>query len=335
MGLWTRLRLNRQPDGTSAWVWIVLLALGITLVLFGYFWEGTWEDVFIEVGAAAGVGGVVLFFKPRLMQQVREQAKDEAATTAAAIVTTATEELTSRVVRLENIGDVQANVEERLQREAESVIADVAAEVSQPNIESQLIIASEQGLFADRILVKTNVRPGHPLIMVERDTTFNEPGSGIYLAIWRVSLYDDGSESFGEMDDSDMEWQPNDDTSSIIQQIILKYKQLGLPKDDLSTELLFDHLQHSYRLMVAAHHEPKGSANRIDGKLIFLINDEWVLTDTGLEGTKSSRVFRWGREYGPDIHIIFDRDHSCPQGYQESLWKEAVYYATRLDEFAP
>ena len=87
-------------------------------------------------------------------------------------------------------------------------------------------------------------------------------------------LYDDGRESFGEMDDSDMEWQPNDDTSSIVQQIILKYKQLGLSKDDLSTELLFDHLQHSYRLMVAAHHEPKGSANRIDGKLIFLINDE-------------------------------------------------------------
>ena len=335
MRLWKRLPLSRQPDGSSPWWGIGILLAGIVLALLGYLWDGTWEDVFIEVGAAAGVGGIVLLFKPLLMQQVREQAKNEATTTAVAIVTTATEELKNRVVRLEDIGDVQASVEERLQEEAERAIAAVAAEITQPNIENQLLIASKQGLYANRILVKTNTQSGHPLIRVERDGALGEPGSDIYLDIWRVVPIDNEGESFREIRNSEVVWQPRDDPSSIVQEIVLKYKQLGLSKDDRSTELLFDNLQDSFRLMVAAHQEPQGSDNRIDGKLIFLINDEWVMTDTGLEGTKSSHVFRWGREYRPDTHIVFDRDRSCPEGCQEALWKEAVYYAVRLSTFAP
>ena len=85
MGLWMRFRLSRQPDGTSPWWGIGILLVGVVLALLGYLWEGTWEDVFIEVGAAAGVGGIVLLFKPRLMRQVLSGAKEEGATVSEAV----------------------------------------------------------------------------------------------------------------------------------------------------------------------------------------------------------------------------------------------------------
>ena len=88
MGLWKRLRLSRQPDGTSPWWGIAILLVGVVLALLGYLWEGTWEDVFIEVGAAAGVGGIVLLFKPRLMRQVKEQAAEAGAAVAEDIAST-------------------------------------------------------------------------------------------------------------------------------------------------------------------------------------------------------------------------------------------------------
>ena len=334
MQRWLRLRSSRQFDGASARVWIVLLALGTALVLLGLFWEGTWEDVSIEIGAAAVVGGVVVFFKPRLMKQVRTQAKEEATTIASALVMTATEELTSRVVRLENVGDVQANVQANLQENAEQAISAVVEEVSQQNIERQLIIASEQGLFSDRILVKTNRDPGFPLIEVQRDE-LDVPGSDIRLTIWDLIESEDYGEYFDEKIDGDITWQPSDDPSDIVQKIVLKYKQLSMSEHDLMTDLLFDQLQKSYCLMVEAQKEPRDSHKRIRGKLTFLINDEWVLTDHGLEGTNSSHIFQWGGQYNQETHILLDKGLSCPEGCHEKLWKEAVYYSMRLDQFAP
>ena len=106
MGFWKRPRLSRQPGGTSLCVGIAILVVGVVLVLLGWLWEGTWEDVFIEVGAAAGVGGIVLLFKPRLMRQVDERATDvatkAAATTAEEIATSRTEGFERRLVKLES-----------------------------------------------------------------------------------------------------------------------------------------------------------------------------------------------------------------------------------------
>ena len=108
MRLWKRLRLSRQPDGTSPWWGIAVLLGGVALVLLGWLWEGTWEDVFIEVGAAAGVGGIVLLFKPRLMRQVDQVATEAAATTAETITASATDDIEERLVRLESVSDIQA-----------------------------------------------------------------------------------------------------------------------------------------------------------------------------------------------------------------------------------
>lgn len=176
MGFWKRLRLTRQPDGTSLPVGIAVLLVGTVLVLLGYLWEGTWEDVSIEVGAAAAVGGIVLLYKQRFWRKV-----DERATKAGA----------------------------------------AAAEA----IEQRLV---------------------------------------------------------------------------------------------------------SHRLMVEARQAAEGSGKRLKGRLRLLINDEWALTDAGLEGTKSDLLYPWrsiGR-YGENLERA--GDFQCPPNCQEGLWDEAKTYAGRL-----
>ena len=98
MGLWKRLRLSRQPDGTSLPVGIAVLLVGTVLVLLGYLWEGTWEDVFIEVGAAAAVGGIVLLYKQRFWRQAGAAAAED-------ITSTRTEAIEQRLVKLESMDE--------------------------------------------------------------------------------------------------------------------------------------------------------------------------------------------------------------------------------------
>ena len=93
MGLWTRLRLRRQPDGTSIWWGIAILLAGMALVASMWHGEGPWKDFSFEIGGAAAVGGIVLLFKPWLMRKVDERAQEAAATTAKDVATSRTEAL--------------------------------------------------------------------------------------------------------------------------------------------------------------------------------------------------------------------------------------------------
>ena len=130
MGLWKRLRWSRQPDGTSLPVGIAVLLVGIVLVLLGYLWEGTWEDVFIEVGAAAAVGGIVLLYKQRFWRQVDERATKAGAAAAEDITSTRTEAIEQRLVKLESISDIQARERDRLEQETKRIIATVGDDAS-------------------------------------------------------------------------------------------------------------------------------------------------------------------------------------------------------------
>ena len=157
------------------------------LALLGYLWEGTWEDVFIEVGAAAGVGGIVLLFKPRLMRQVDERATEAATTTAEAVTTSKTEALEERLVRLESISDIQADEQHRQQEDAQQVISAVHEAASFATINSLLNEAATLGLFKNGILVKTSTDPAQPLVHVSRYSYVERPGeprqTTIYLSV--------------------------------------------------------------------------------------------------------------------------------------------------------
>ena len=78
-----------------------------------------------------------------------------------------------------------------------------------------------------------------------------------------------------------------------------------------------------------ARNAASDSVQRLKGKLMFLINDEWVVTDAGLETTESDYCYRW-YENPPHGDYIDLHNEPGPPNCQQTLWEEARYYALRL-----
>ena len=337
MGLRTELRLTRQPDGTSPWWGIAILLVGVALVLLGWLWEGTWEDVFIEVGAAAGVGGIVLLFKPRLMRQVREGAKEEAATTAEAVAASRTEALEERLVRLESISDIQAGEQDRQQEEANRLIAAISETPSYDSVYELLAEAEEQRLFLDGVFVRINEAMGTPLVKLSRFIV--EPRDRRYETVELVSLmfHTFKQQSYQEREQSRILWSSDKQFPELVQDILRMHVRLNMPTEGLDLEESFQNLQRSYQLMIDARLSPLTSQRRLQGSLIFLINDEWALTSAGLEATRSDHVYASSRDIQPGIStkrigykIAVEHDTPCPDACQSDLWNEAKFYAILL-----
>ena len=280
MGLWTRLRLSPQPDGTSPWWGIAILLVGVVLALMGYLWEGTWEDVFIEVGAAAGVGGIVLLFKPRLMRQVDDRATKAGATAAEDIASTRTEAIEKRLVKLESLSEIQATELDRKQAEAARVISTVGADASHANVQELLIDAYGRGLFVHNLLVRTSNDMGTPLLRVTQDILEDDPQieSVILFDILYLPEGPLASEKYRAVEEDAVHWSAEHDAQTLVRELIDNFTRANLPHDKRLVQRSLSHLRESYRLMVAARDEPRGSSKRLKGKLVLLINDEWALT---------------------------------------------------------
>ena len=330
MAPWKRLRLSRQPDGTSPWWGIAILLVGIALVLLGWLWEGTWEDVFIEVGAAAGVGGIVLLFKPRLMRQVDQVATEAATTTAETITASATYDLEERLIRLESVSDIQAQEMTRRQAETERVIAAVGHEASFASVAEMLNLAYDKRLFMQRVFIKTGDQLGQPLFAVsgsvspEHEEVFDTRRFSLAIYHLDKELYE--REQFDEVQGGTVSWRAGTETRQMVGVILNTYERLNLPYDTLSLQTFFNHLQESYESMVAARSAPQDSHKRLKGRLIFYVNEEWTLTDLGLESTQSDLVFEFGYSDYSEWAVVGVGDYQCPPEHNVHLWDEAQFY---------
>lgn len=335
MGLWTRLRLTRQPDGTSPWWGIAILLVGIVLVLLGWLWEGTWEDVSIEVGAAALVGGIVLLFKPRLMRQVDERATDvatkTATTTAEDIASTRTEAIEKRLIKLESISDIQARERDRFEQETERIIATVGDDASFSSVNELLDHGIELELFAKTLLLRCSDDLGQPLFETSQRTyeTETEMIDAISFGIVALTHPDFLPEEYSWLD-HDIHWLSGTDPAEFINGVFSGLTKANVPHDKFSLQTLVSNLQESHRLMIEARHASQGSGKRLKGRLMLLINDEWVMTDAGLESIKSDHFYRWyeNPSYGDNLPDL--SNEPCPPDCQQTLWEEATYYAARL-----
>ena len=335
MTLWRQLRLTRQPDGTSPWWGIAILLAGVVLVLLGWLWEGTWEDVFIEVGAAAGVGGIVLLFKPRLLRQVDERATDvatkAATTTADDIASTRTEAIEKRLIKLEGISDIQARERDRFEQETERIIATVGDDASFASVNSLLDHAYELRLFAETFLVKLSDEPGQPLFETSQHTyqTKTKTIQAISFGIVALTHSDFDADHYSSLNYK-VRWLSDADLGEFISKVYSGLTRANVPQDKFSLQTLISNLQESHRLMMDARKAPQGSGERLKGKLMLLINDEWVVTDAGLEAIESDYCYQWYENppYGDYIVDLYNEPR--PPDCQQTLWEEARYYAARL-----
>ena len=275
-----------------------------------------------------GVGGIVLLFKPRLMRQVKQQAA-QAATTATEAKTGALEE---RVQRLESIRDVQVDEQDRQQDEAERLISAVSDTPSFDSVYELLTDAEEQGLFFEPVFIRTSSVVGAPLLRVSSSTIELDDRRGEPVPVIGLMFYVLQNRSYREVSQSFVVWGAEHTFRELVQKILRMHVKLNMPTDGLNLEQAFQHLQLSYRRMVDARLSPRGSNSRLRGSLIFLMNDEWALTSTGLEATQSDHFFATSRNVGtgPRFQIAVETDDLCPDDCQNDLWNEAKVYAILL-----
>ena len=194
------------------------------------------------------------------------------------------------------------------------------------NVAELLEVAYTEGLFTEEIFVKTSTESGQPLLEIEM---VDEQRIGFSL---RVPVADSAfrGTQFELMPEGTTVWDEGEETNIIVGRIASAYKILKLPHGELSLETSFAQLKHSYRVMYAASQEPADSVKSLSGRLVFLINDEWILTDVGLESTVSGVAFKYRKSiFGTREGIDID-DGSCPPGCNPDLWKEAQHYLQRM-----
>ena len=307
---------NRHSKG-SLWLGTGLLLLGVGCIAGGVFIGDVTKDIAIEVGVTAAVGGVVILFEPLISRQLNRTIKEA--------VKAGTAELEERLVQLEGIEEVQASELQRQQADAEAVLASLDDPVTFSNVAELLDVAYAEGLFTEEVFLKTSAERGRPLLEVQ---TVNAQRIG--FSIHAPADSSSRGTQFELMAEGTTVWDADEGPDVVIGKIVRAYKILRLSYNRLSLGTAFAQLKHSYRIMYAARQEPADSVKSLAGRLVFLVNDEWALTDIGLESIVSGTVFKYrkgilGTREGIDID-----DTPCPPGCDPVLWEEAQYYMERM-----
>ena len=188
----------------------------------------------------------------------------------------------------------------------------------------------------ERILVTTSAELGQPLLEVSatpfsREDQLIPTGPLIYLRLFRLVMIDDEGEKFRSIEEGKLIWRPEESFQQVVDRMLDTYMRLNLPKEGLAVEVAIASLMLNYGLMFNAMQEPEGSPKRLIGRLLFAINDEWVLTDAGLEGTKSDHFYGWYDDDGRRYDYLRYPDDLCPSGCSPDLWEEAKCFAWRLN----
>ena len=322
--------MRAEPHETSPWWGVALIVLGGALIAGGLLLGGTWADVAIEVGAAAGVGGIVLLFKNRFMRQVDKRATEAAITTAEATITPTTEALEELRIRLDSLRDIQATEKERQQEHSQQIGSAIGEAASFRNIYNLLEEADKLQYFANGLLVKAGGDAAQPLLHIFR-YSYKEPDQPrTEIVYFTVVPFDERSGTYSEAEGAAIGWTEEGSIQDVVRRTIRAYVRLNLPYGDLSLETALSNLRDSYRLMDEARQEPQGSNRRLEGSLLFRMNEEWVLTDVGLEAVRLDRTYRWIYDHRMELQYI-DLDRAVRSDDADMLmWLEAEEYGRKL-----
>ena len=305
--------MSDQHSKVPRWLGIALLMLGAGIIAGGIPIGDPTTAIAIEVGAAAAVGGIVLLFEPPLRRRLNR--------TIAEAVAEGTAELEERIARPRDIGEIQASEIERQESDAQAVMESLDDPDTFSKVAELLDVAYTEGFFTEEIFVKTGMKRGQPLLEIE---VVHPQRIGFSIHLLADSVI--SGKQFKLMSEGTAVWDEGERRDIIIGRIVRACKILTVPHNELSLEVSFAQLKQSYRTMYAARQEPADSDKKLNGRLTFLINDEWILTDVGLESTVSGALFKYrkgimGTREGIDIG-----DTPCPPGCDPVLWEEAQYY---------
>ncbi len=266
-------------DGQQvSWRWVVgclLLGAAGTGAAFiaesVWGWVGTSPAALLEFGSALFIAAVLFFVQRRFLREVRGETRALEQRFDAR-----TSELESRLDRLtestaEAVGQRHSSQDDALAKLGDDVTFETVTSVLQ---EAERLNAIDPLLFRVRASPRLD-GPRMRFSWLERSSSKREfilklssPDPRVASALGRDSII----------------WRPHQPAPAVGDAVVLMLERAGMPHDPETFDwgLTIASLQRSLRVAIAARRGDPG-APRLQGRLIELVNDDWMLTDAGIE----------------------------------------------------
>ena len=306
---------------TSA-VGLVFLYLGLYLDSWS---RSSWSNVSIALGAATFLLAIGIVLEPLMLHHLG-RATEETATQAAESVVG---DLRQRVIRLEDLDEQQSARRANRTDQIESLLAELHSDISIETVGRALKKAHDYGLFNDDYFcVRTGPDIQAPklffLPLVNQDSvalmwlSFFPMTERVAMSVGNDQLPVPAAR------EGTILWSPDIDAGEIAEQLEVELMRLNLPMaSEFSLSYALDQLVKSIRIMFRSRMAASNSSLTLEGRMTTLINEDWVITERGLEATNAAIVL--------DAH---DRrsdlaTRECPSNTTQEKWDEAVQFSRR------
>ena len=344
------MAVDADPGGSPAqranWGWIVgcgfagAALIGLALLMEAtHSWQGVSESAFVEAGTALLFGAILFLIEPRFVRRVGKAATEAASAAAEARVDERTRELSARLDQLDQLMSEELRGVHEVQDEA---VRDLAVPTFE-SVAGALATANKIGALKN----------GHVTVQAsesieELGLIFSwgmELGDGRFGREGKLSLsieaivYADRLVSGGRPYIA-VDWQSgtspdNDEPAMAVGlELIEALRKTGRWNGDgtLKWQFALENLQDALKWAIASRRKA-GDGPLLHGALAEFINEEWAITDAGLECPVHQFILP-GDEF-PERRPFPGRPSpefrpTRPDWVYEGLWKLMIERARRL-----
>ena len=306
--------------------WLVPALAGILLLVVGLYvgqWSSSsWSNVAIALGSATLLFAIGVVVEPLIVRRIGKAT--EAVATAAAEL--ATQDLSQRVTRLEDISSEQAKGRQQRQYEFDSVLASLRESVTVESLGQALVTAHRYRLLNHgHFCVRTNSNSESPELyfLALRDSkkivfiwlSFSPMDTLVPLEVGNELM------NVPPNEDGIVLWGRDESAGQVASRLEEELIVLNsLLTSEFSFEYALERMIKSIEIMFESRTAPRNSPYKLKGSLNVLINDEWALTSRGLEAVHLLVTF------GADELSRMDSESECPPGASPERWIEALHY---------
>ena len=306
--------------------WLVPALIGILLLVVGLYvgqWSSSsWSNVAIALGSATLLFAIGVVVEPLIVRRIGKAT--EAVATAAAEL--ATQDLSQRVTRLEDISSEQDKGRQQRQNEFNSVLASLRESVTVESLGQALVTAHRYRLLNHgHFCVRTNSNSESPELYF---LALRDPKKIVFIWLSFSPMdtlvpVDVGNELMNvpANEDGIVLWGRDESAGQVASRLEEELIVLNSPlTSEFSFEYALERMIKSIEIMFESRTAPRNSPYKLKGSLNVLINDEWALTSRGLEAVHLLVTF------GVDELSRMDSESECPPGASPELWIEALHY---------
>ena len=310
--------------------------------------------MWVSVGAGALLAGFVMFLEPRLVRDVKRAASTTATEAAAREVEARTSGFDERLKRVEGLSDVQERVHGKRRQEAAQLADRLRGVPDYEDVFALLTDASSRSLFSTLWLRCGSDKS----LLLNFSTAEATRGDGLYLG-WRILIRlsrltkqpsrvaprrrmrdDENVAEYVADPIVHSEWSPGESFEDAYRRFNESCERANVNARDVDFDEARTQLVDSYETMVRSRDGGEDGSVGLGGSLALMVNDQWAVTFEAtvmgiygpqdgvhrLEGLLDGQLYTtW-----PLVAADSGAAESCPEGYDPSLWQDALFYAQRF-----